>query len=83
MPNVTGGFAAYWQPKRELAEPWRPRLGDTPHNYVVKRQNNQGNLFSSIVYEKTCGGGDPNVSLDLFLFKKGDSIKFTFGTAAL
>lgn len=57
-----GGLAAQWQPKKRVVEPQRPRLGDTPHNYVVKRQNEQGNLFSSIIYERAGGGGPKRVS---------------------
>lgn len=37
--------------KKRVAVQRRSRLGDTPHNYVVKRQNEQGNLFNSIIYE--------------------------------
>lgn len=48
--------------KKRVAVPRRPRLGDTPHNYVVKRQNEQENLFNSIIYERAGGGGSKRVS---------------------
>lgn len=48
--------------KKRVAVPRRPQLGDTPHNYVVKRQNEQGNIFSSIIYERAGGGGSKRVS---------------------
>lgn len=53
--------------------PQRHRLGDTPHNYVVEHQNELGNLFRPIVSEGA-GGGGPNMSPDLFFFKRGETV---------
>lgn len=46
-----GGLAAHRRAKKESGRETGSRLCDTPRNYVVKRQNEQGNLFNSIIYE--------------------------------